>query len=673
MNLVKGRLRFLWVGCVVATLLAVSLALLSLIPTSKLHSFGVDVEVAQEVSGPISLEQALSLPDTAWVSARGRQRLKYGHSDVGLWVRFQVPKGIRSQPFLILFDNTHLHDIQFFAPRKEGGHRTARWGVALARTQWTEQTPKPLFTGDPAQDAVEKTFYLRIKSPTPFSVDPLVIPTSIWQFSRRSGDALETGVLGSILMAALLALTSAIARQEREHFLLGAYCLFSFLTFWTFSGLIHLTPIGNITYLGPRLPYVCGGSTMVLFLVLCRRTLGLSFRTTPVLQGIFCVLVAGTSGTILLSLLEVNAFTEKVSNAFGGVSSFFGLFAGIALLSKEKKAFLFLASQSVFAFGVIGFVLALQGIIPPSQIAKNLFGMGSALSVCILTFSLRDELFRLNDNLLKRSRALEAEVEARLRVQTELEQRTLEMAQISYQASLGELAAGISHEIRNPLATIAFNAQMLASLVEEEAHLPASTRTEFQSNIGITVRNVERITRILDALKKLSWREGSKNDSVVSLRETIQAVSELALERLKSFGVELRLELPPGRHMAKASDTAVAQILINLLNNACDAIAPLEERWVQVRLESTATDVKIYVTDSGHGIPDALADKVMRPFFTTKEAGKGTGLGLSLSRRFAEAHGGSLVLLRPCERTCFVLTLPSSEAAYSQSATPRVA
>jgi signal transduction histidine kinase len=95
------------------------------------------------------------------------------------------------------------------------------------------------------------------------------------------------------------------------------------------------------------------------------------------------------------------------------------------------------------------------------------------------------------------------------------------------------------------------------------------------------------------------------------------------------------------------------------LNNAFDAIAELEPKWIELAVSATAERmVQISVTDCGNGIPAAIRDKIMNPFFTTKPVNKGTGLGLSISRSIMEDHGGKFYLDTECAHTRFVLELP---------------
>jgi signal transduction histidine kinase len=110
--------------------------------------------------------------------------------------------------------------------------------------------------------------------------------------------------------------------------------------------------------------------------------------------------------------------------------------------------------------------------------------------------------------------------------------------------------------------------------------------------------------------------------------------------------------------------TQISQVILNLLNNAFDAVKALNEKWVLLEVACLGTDwIQIRVTDSGAGIAESLATKIMEPFFTTKEIGKGTGLGLSISKGIVETHGGRFFLDRSFTHTSFVIEFPVSKAS----------
>jgi signal transduction histidine kinase len=105
--------------------------------------------------------------------------------------------------------------------------------------------------------------------------------------------------------------------------------------------------------------------------------------------------------------------------------------------------------------------------------------------------------------------------------------------------------------------------------------------------------------------------------------------------------------------------------LLNLLNNAHDAVEKVPDRWIRISAADLGKDVEIRVADSGPGISPGLRERIFQPFFTTKDVGKGTGLGLSVAKGIIESHAGWLGLNPSPEETCFVIQLPKSQTGAS--------
>jgi C4-dicarboxylate-specific signal transduction histidine kinase len=220
--------------------------------------------------------------------------------------------------------------------------------------------------------------------------------------------------------------------------------------------------------------------------------------------------------------------------------------------------------------------------------------------------------------------------------------------------ALGEMAAGMAHEINNPLTVISVQAQCLQLMVDggklDRAALGAAVRKIDQT--------IDRIARIVRGLRSFA-RDGSHDPfERVQLHRVIAETIDFCRVRFQNNAVELRIGAISPELEIDARPVQVSEILLNLLNNAFDAVEGRSERWVEV---STAVDGdwwELRVRDSGVGVPEENRDRIMQPFFTTKGIGKGTGLGLSLSRGIAESHGGRLFLNLKAQQTEFVLRLP---------------
>jgi PAS domain S-box-containing protein len=240
---------------------------------------------------------------------------------------------------------------------------------------------------------------------------------------------------------------------------------------------------------------------------------------------------------------------------------------------------------------------------------------------------------------------------------TDIKDAQLKLLNSSKMSSLGEMAAGIAHEINNPLAVVRSRSQLIRNNIKNGQNDLEYILSSAEKIDEITVR----ISKVISGLRAFA-RDG-KDDPFIktSFHVVISDALELCQSRLKSNGVELRLqtELDPSLTI-ECRPVQVTQIILNLLNNAFDAIRDLEEKWVDLSAKEFTDYIELSVTDAGHGIPSEIAEKIMHPFFTTKEAGKGTGLGLSISKGMAESHGGSLTLDKDCKNTRFELRLPKS-------------
>lgn len=220
-------------------------------------------------------------------------------------------------------------------------------------------------------------------------------------------------------------------------------------------------------------------------------------------------------------------------------------------------------------------------------------------------------------------------------------------------SSLGEMASGIAHEINNPLAIIKGKAYQILKKLESN-----------DVDVGFLIKEISkiehnslRIVKIIKGLRTFSRHGEGDPFQIVPFKNILDDVLELCHERFKYQGVELKtsgsLEVS-----VRCQETQFAQVLLNLVNNAHDAVVDTPAPWVHINVQEHEDCIRISVTDSGNGISEEVAQKIMQPFFTTKEVGMGTGLGLSISKGIVEMHGGKLFLERNCPNTCFVIEVP---------------
>ncbi len=227
-------------------------------------------------------------------------------------------------------------------------------------------------------------------------------------------------------------------------------------------------------------------------------------------------------------------------------------------------------------------------------------------------------------------------------------------------AALGEISAGVAHEINNPLAIIHASSERMKNAVERNQESTSGVQNLFHSEVIRIQKMVDRISKIISGLRSFA-RDGD-NDGMkpFQLDKMLDEVRGLTGTKLFNMGIQFEIECPPNLTVW-GNEVQISQVIINLINNSVDAIETQPEKWIRISTQARHNDIYISVTDSGPGIEPAVARKMFQPFFTTKELGKGTGLGLSIAHGIIKSHGGMIELDDKVAFTKIYFTLPKQE------------
>lgn len=210
---------------------------------------------------------------------------------------------------------------------------------------------------------------------------------------------------------------------------------------------------------------------------------------------------------------------------------------------------------------------------------------------------------------------------------------------------IGQLAAGLAHEIRNPLNVVRLNVFTTERVLKGEARLSSD---EVATMLGESVREIQRVNELIGLL--LGYARPSHLElAPVNLKNEIEATVQFIRHSLDESKVELKVDLPGSSPRVMAGRRDIRQVLLNLLVNAREAL-PDEGGTIRVALSETSSHAELTVEDNGAGIPPAVSDRIFEPFFTTKSSG--TGLGLSIVRSLLEAAGATIEMERPEEKGC---------------------
>ncbi len=255
------------------------------------------------------------------------------------------------------------------------------------------------------------------------------------------------------------------------------------------------------------------------------------------------------------------------------------------------------------------------------------------------------------------------------RIQTitqEKEIMNLQVVQAGKMAAVGELAAGIAHEINNPVAIMVEEAGWVEDLLEEEHLSNTDNEKEIRRalhEIAVQGKRSKDITH-----KLLSFAR--KTDACiqeVDIFELIEEILGVSKQRAKFAAVQVQTQIQPDLPHLQASPTEMQQVFLNLVNNALDAMEDMQGGQLTIQAFRRGDFVVVQVQDTGPGIPKHDLERVFEPFYTTKAVGKGTGLGLSICYGIVEKMGGHISVQSGLGvGTTFIVQLPITETEHGQ-------
>jgi two-component system NtrC family sensor kinase len=208
-------------------------------------------------------------------------------------------------------------------------------------------------------------------------------------------------------------------------------------------------------------------------------------------------------------------------------------------------------------------------------------------------------------------------------------------------AALGKMAAGVAHEINNPLAVILQKTGWMEDLLDEEQLRESKNIDEFRNSIRKIEEHVERARKVVHNMLGYARRMEPRLEDV-DVNDTVQQTISILDNYARINNIEIRVDLSSELPIIASDQAQLQQVFLNLISNAIDAIG--KEGLIIVRSLRSENEIQVSVADNGPGIPEDLQRKVFDPFFTTKASGKGTGLGLWISYNIVEKMGGTITV-----------------------------
>lgn len=253
------------------------------------------------------------------------------------------------------------------------------------------------------------------------------------------------------------------------------------------------------------------------------------------------------------------------------------------------------------------------------------------------------------------SMAVFNDLREKLEQEERMQKMLVKIAQAEKMASLGQLAAGVAHEINNPLTGIIFFASMMLDTLD--------TDDPWRKNLQCIYEDAKRCGRIVKSLLAYS-RQTSPGEEILHINALLEESLDLIRDRKVFMNVEIREELSQDMMLVKGDREHLSQVIVNLVMNAVDAMELRGTLTLRTYRNLRTRKVFLEVSDTGSGIPVENVSRIFDPFFTTKAPGKGTGLGLSTAYGFVQETGGDIYLKETgLNGTTFVVELPLYRAA----------
>lgn len=639
-----------------------------------------------------------------------------GITSAAIWVKLEIVNQSDTENLFLLVEQPSIDKISLYYIAKDNRWHQISLGEYKKYKDRIIDNPNYIFPLD-IPISQSSVFYLCINSKDQIQL-PLLLGTERSILDETLVQNLLFGMYaGIILIMMLYNLFVAFTVRDSSYIYYIIYIFFVGLTQFFFEGLAFkfLWPDSPwmANYSSILVPFFSGISTLIFF-----QKFLLSKKYTPKLNygidayifiyAIVCIIGMSGNYSLGIVLMQMTALS----------ASLYVLFVANVIRRKGyRPAVFFLMGYSIFLFSVVAFVLRNFNVIPYNGFTSYILEIGSVIQITLLSFALADKInFFRNENEQAQKQALEIskenerlireqniELEIQVNKRTEelqnsnstlnltlkeLKEAQSQLVDAEKMAGLGQLTAGIAHEINNPINFVTSNIKPLELDIndlydviqqyeeldpEKDIHEQLANVNKFKKQIDLDFIKTEinsllsgigegakRTAEIIRSLKNFS-RLDESDTKPVDLNEGLDSTLVLLrstvpdhIKIVRDLKASSLVECLPGK---------INQVFMNLITNAIQAIKtkpnPEPIEYLYIATWEEADEVKISIRDTGHGMSDETKQKIFEPFFTTKAVGEGTGLGLSIVFSIIEKHKGHIdVVTKVNYGTEFILTLP---------------
>ena len=653
----------------------------------------------------------LTSPDSAIVSGGWRGSEvdvpNLGISDRAQWVRFVLVNRSSTPRIVVQVPYPELDEFLAYRVDRNEVLLIANIGQAIRPNERIGNHREMAFDVDLPQGSTT-TILLRLKSTKQLQIPVVITTPTEFNESRSSRNLFTGGYFGIMMVMALYNLFIFFSIRDRSYLFYVLYILCLCFAQLTLQGVAQ-------AYFWPELPWFSTKAS-VLFTLSSMLFAGGFIRyfintrqVTPRLDKGLLVLMLIIATTLAIETAGFTILAYQIAQILSGSYSLFIIVLAItAIRSGSREARFFLLAWAAFLIGVVAYILKDVGVLPLTPMTQYAMPVGSVVEGILLSFGLADRINILrkekersqaealstlqeNERIIREQNVvLEHKVKERTHALQEsndnLKRTQTQLVNAEKMASLGQLTAGIAHEINNPINFITSNVQPLRRNIREIVEVMAAYRAIGPADADRqleAVRSKERAMDLEESIAELddiidSIAEGSSRTAEIvrglrnfsrldeddlkeaDLNEGLRStLAVLAPQFRDMVSIELDLgAIPP----VECFPGKVNQVFMNVITNAVQAtLQRLGDRPRVVHVSSFQQDdrVLIRISDNGVGMTDDVKVRIYDPFFTTKPVGEGTGLGMAIVYGIIQDHKGDIhVESSPGVGTEFTIDLP---------------
>jgi len=632
------------------------------------------------------------------------------------WIRFSI-KNQTHQSLLLEIDNALIDTCNLYVVKDGNATLTQACGAAKVYTNRKYKYPAFVYDLNTPFDSTY-TYILKIRSSEQLLVPMIVSSSQALGEDQNTRDIISGIHMGVLLIMIFYNLFVFLSVKDRSYLYYVLYILF--------IGLAQITLTGySFKYLFPDSPRLFNYSIVVssslagIFAIAFIRTFLHTKRQTPVLDKLLLFFGVFYTVAAILRLAGLDQISSRAVDiaALGASAVVYAVTIKLSLRNYRPAKF-FLIAWTIFIIGLILFVLRNLNILPYSNFTNYTMQVGTVLEVALLSIALADKINQFKkEKEDSQAQALEAAQEnariireQNLILETKVKERTMELTASNTElnktlidlkeaesqlvesekmASLGQLTAGIAHEINNPINFVTSNVNPLRRDVEmlldavgtieniglsdESINNKKQQIEEYKEEIDFDYLKIEishllkgisegasrtaeivKGLRIFSRLDEDDLKKADVNEGIDSTMVIVNNLLNGKIKVVKEYGNLPLIECYPGK---------LNQVYLNIISNAIHAIHKKhgEAGGGVLKISTSCNEKSVFVKieDNGTGMDEATKRKIFEPFFTTKEVGEGTGLGMSIVYNTIKKHNGQIyVNTTPGVGTEFILDIP---------------